>query len=281
VVIEVIPSGAALGCEIRGVDLAAILDDATFAAVHAAWLEHLVILFRGQTVGPAGLADFGRRFGELDQVPSWSDFHPPGAPDILIISNIEEDGRPVGVLGAGEAEWHTDMSYLDEPPTASVLRAVEVPDEGGDTSFLDMHAALAGLPDELRAAIEGRAINHASSHDSTGGLRPGAEAVSDVAEAPGARHPAIRTHPESGRCALYLGRRSNAWVVGLPVGESEALLDRLWSHCCRDAYAWRHRWRPGDVLAWDNRCTMHKRDAFDPSARRLMHRAQIKGERPV
>ena len=249
--------------------------------MRAAWRDHLVLLFRGQRLEARHLSAFGRRFGELDTVPAWADAHPDGEPELLVISNIERDGRPIGVLGSGEAEWHSDMSYLDQPPTASVLYGVEVPDAGGDTGFLNMYAALDGLPGDLRRAIEGRRLNHASSHDSTGNLRPGAAPVSDVSDAPGARHPIVRGHPESGRQALYLGRRSNAHVVGMTVADSERLLDDLWAHATSEAYAWTQKWRAGDVVMWDNRCTMHRRSAFDAKARRIMYRTQIKGDRPV
>ena len=278
---EIIPTGHALGAEIRGVDLAGDLDDARFSAIRAAWREHLVLLFRGQTLEARALAALARRFGELDRVPGWDDAHPPGEPDLLVISNVERDGKPIGVLGSGEAEWHTDMSYIECPPTASLLYALEVPDSGGDTGFLNMYAALDELPGELRAAIDGRVLNHASSYDSTGSLRPGATPVSDPGQAPGARHPLVRNHPEAERQALYLGRRNNAYVVGLSVADSEALLDALWAHATRADHAWAQKWRPGDVLMWDNRCTMHRRAAFDPGARRIMYRAQIKGDVPV
>ncbi len=279
--IETIPTGHALGAEIRGVDLAGNLDDASFGAIRAAWHEHLVLLFRGQNLEARDLAALARRFGELDRVPGWDDAHPPGEPDLLVISNVEQDGRPIGVLGSDEAEWHTDMSYIEHPPAASVLYALEVPDSGGDTGFLNMYAALDELPGELRAAIDGRMLNHDSSYDSTGSLRPGATPVSDPGQAPGARHPMVRNHPEAARQALYLGRRNNAYVVGLSVADSEALLDALWAHATRADYAWAQEWRPGDVLLWDNRCTMHRRTAFDAGARRIMYRAQIKGEKPV
>ena len=278
---EIIPTGYALGAEIRGVDLAGDLDDAGFSAIRAAWHEHLVLLFRGQTLEAPALAAFARRFGELDRVPGWDDAHPPGEPDLLVVSNVEHDGKPIGVLGSGEAEWHSDMSYLERPPTASVLYGIEVPERGGDTGFLSMYAALETLPGVLREAIVGRVLNHDSSYDSTGSLRPGAAPLSDVSRAPGARHPMVRSHPEAGRQALYLGRRGNAYVIGLKVADSEVLLDELWAHATREEHTWAQRWRPGDVVMWDNRCTMHRRSAFDPGARRIMYRAQIKGAKPV
>lgn len=279
--IEIIPTGAALGAEVRGVNLAAPVDDATHGAIMRAWQDHLVLLFRGQSLSPRQLASFSTRFGVLDMVPAWRAFHAEDVDEVLVISNVRKDGQPIGVLGYGESEWHTDMSYQTEPPRASILHALEVPPEGGDTSFINMYLALENVPADLRAALEGRALNHDSSYDSSGNLRPGAPAVTDVRAAPGARHPLIRLHPETRRPALFLGRRLNAYIVGCPVEESERLLDRIWSHVCQPAYAWTHHWKRGDVLLWDNRCTMHRREPFDPSARRVMHRTQIKGETPI
>jgi taurine dioxygenase len=243
--VDVSPFDGALGAEVGGVDLSIDLDGAIVRHIRAAWRDHLVLLFRGQDLQARHLSAFGRRFGDLDSVPAW------------------------------------DGAYLETPPTASVLYGVEVPDAGGDTGFLNMYTALDELPGDLRQAIEGRSLNHASSYDSTGKLRPGAKPVGDVSEAPGAHHPIIRKHPESGREALYLGRRNNAHVVGKTVADSDSLLNALWVHATRDRYAWTQKWRPGDVLMWDNRCTMHRRSAFDAKARRIMYRAQIKGDKPV
>ncbi|MHB1217522.1 MAG: TauD/TfdA dioxygenase family protein [Alphaproteobacteria bacterium] len=279
--IEIKPTDAALGAEVSGIDLSHELKAAAWAAIRNAWHRHLVLLFRGQSLAPGKLAEFSKHFGMLDVVPAWRDFHPEGTPEVLVISNVQESGKAIGVLGYGEAEWHTDMSYMAEPPRASVLHALEVPPSGGNTSFLNMYKVYEELPADLRRAVEGREVNHDSSYDSTGSLRPGAPQVTDVRQAPGARHPLVRRHPDSGRAALYLGRRLNAYVLGLPVEESEALLDRLWAHVLQPKYVWEHRWRVGDVLIWDNRCTMHRREPFDAATRRVMHRTQIKGERPI
>ncbi len=271
----------ALGAEILGIDLAQPLDATTVAAIRAAWLENQVLVFRDQRLTDADLVRFSRHFGDLDTVPGWEPFSPDGHPEVLIISNVQEDGTAIGVLGDGEAAWHTDMSYLDLPPPASALYSLEIPPSGGDTSFMSMYAALDEMPADLRAAIDGRVLNHDSSHDSAGNLRSNHTAFGDVSEAPGARHPIIRAHPETGRPALFLGRRLHAWVVGMPVEGSDALLDRLWAHCDRDAFTYRHTWRVGDLLMWDNRCTMHKRDPFYAGARRVMHRTQLRGGETV
>lgn len=282
--IEVIPTGAALGAEVRGLDLTQPLSPETFDAIQQAWYDHTVLLFRGQKLSDDDLINFSRHFGELDIAPA-SGTDMAGAqeksrPEIWIISNVVENGKPIGALGDKEAEWHTDMSYVDEPPMASVLHSLEIPAKGGDTSFANMYKALETLPAELRREIEGRMCNHDSSTTSVGELRAGAGAVLDVRAAPGAKHPMIRTHPATGGKALYLGRRLNAYIPSLDLEASEKLLDALWAHCMRPEFAWTHRWRVGDLLIWDNRAAIHRRDSFNGAERRVMHRTQIKGDRP-
>lgn len=282
--IEIIPSGRALGAEARGVDLSKPLSAEDFTAIQQAWYDHIVLLFRGQKLSDDDLIRFSKHFGELDIAPAsatdMAGSQEKSRPEIWIISNVVENGKPIGALGDKEAEWHTDMSYVAEPPMASVLYSLEIPSKGGDTSFANMYKALEDLPADLRAAIEGRNCNHDSSTTSVGELRAGAAAVLDVREAPGAMHPVIRTHPATGGKALYLGRRLNGWLEGYSVEESEKLLDRLWAHCAKPEFSWTHQWAVGDLLIWDNRCATHRRDSFDGRERRVMHRTQIKGDAP-
>lgn len=279
--IEVTKLTDRLGAEISGLDLRAPMDGETVAAVRNAWLDNLVLRFRGQNLSDAELIAFSEQFGELDRVPTWDQYHAKGHPEVLVVSNVTEGGQAIGVLGDGEASWHTDMSYISKPPTASVLHAHEIPETGGDTSYLNMYAVLDALPRELLEEIDGHQLNHDETHDSGGNLRPGKERTTDVSAMPGARHPMIRLHPETGQKALFLGRRLHAHIVGMTVSDSEALLDQLWKICARDEFIFRHEWQLGDVLMWDNRCTMHRREAFDPRARRIMHRTEIIGEVPV
>jgi taurine dioxygenase len=277
--VEVHPVSDAIGAELRGVDLGA-LDDKTFEAVHQAWMDHCVLLFRDQKIEASDLVDFSRRFGDLDIAPPNENGQVgvDGMPEVLVLSNVvDEDGKAIGALGNAEAQWHSDMNYIDEPPKGSVLLSVEVPDSGGNTGFSNMYAAYEDLSEEMKARIADLSIKHDSSTNSGGYLRYGAEPVTDVVTCPGAIHAIVCVHPETGRKALYLGRRRSAYVMGLPLEESEALLDDLWAHATQAKYAWHHRWRKGDVLMWDNRCTMHRRDSFDNAARRVMHRTQIKG----
>lgn len=277
------PVSDAIGAEVLDVDLSAV-DDALFEQIHAAWMDHGVLLFRDQkNMSDDALVAFSRRVGTLDQAPPNENGKRfvEGYPEILVISNVIENGVALGSLGAGESVWHTDMNYIEEPPTASLLWGLEVPESGGNTGFLNMYKALEDLPDDLLKRIEGKSIKHDNSTNSAGYLREGAVEVTDVTTCPGAVHPIIRTHPVTGRKALYLGRRRNSYVVGLPPDESEQLLDALWAHTAQEKYFWHHEWRVGDVLMWDNRCTMHRRDPFDPQSRRIMHRTQIKGTKPV
>ncbi len=276
--IDVLPVGAALGAEVRGVDLKN-LDASQFAALLRAWHDHQVILVRGQTLTDQDLITFSRRFGDLDWAPVQETGRRfvEGLPEIYIVSNVTVNGQPIGSLGAGEAVWHTDMSYLDVPPMASMLYALEVPPAGGNTSFCSMYAVYEALPDELKHQTATLKIKHDGTYNSGGYLRQGVTATDDPRTSPGAVHPLVCTHPDTGRRMLYLGRRRNAYLMGLDLADSEALLDELWDFVARREFAWEHVWRAGDLVLWDNRCTMHRRDPFDASARRIMHRTQIKG----
>jgi taurine dioxygenase len=277
--LTVIPTGAALGAEISGVDLRT-LDDDGFAAIHRAWLDHLVLLFRDQRLGDDDLIAFSRRFGELDWAPVQETGRRfvDGRPELYVVSNVVENGIAIGSLGAGEAVWHTDMSYLADPPKASMLYALEIPPSGGDTGFANMYAAYESLPDDLKRRAAGLRVKHDGTYNSGGYLRAGVTATDDPRAAPGMLHPLVCTHPETGRRCLYLGRRRNAYIEGLPLEQSETLLDEIWRYASRAEITWYNRWRVGDLVLWDNRCTMHRRDPFDPGSRRIMHRTQIKGE---
>jgi taurine dioxygenase len=267
---------------VRGIDLSRDVDDTVAKTIYRTWLQHCVLLFRDQELTHADQVAFSRRFGDLDIAPvdEYGRKYVDGHPELLVISNVVEDGRPIGSLGAGEANWHTDMSYNEEPPRGSALYAVEVPRSGGNTGFLNMYKAYETLPEHLRERVAGLKIKHDASYNSVGLLREGLEETSDVVSCPGAVHPIVRTHPEARRKALFLGRRRNAYIMDLPVEESEALLDELWEHVTQRKFCWHHEWRVGDLLIWDNRCAMHRRDAFDSGSRRLMYRTQIKGDRP-
>jgi len=281
--IRVLPFETALGAELRGLDVSRPLTPAALNALLDAWQRHLVLLLRGQSLDDDQLLAFSRRLGELDP-PGPNPYGEPflaDYPEINVISNVVEGGRPIGNLGDGEAVWHADMTYVEVPPKAAVLYALEVPPTGGDTYFANMFAAYEALPEDLKRAADGKVAIHDAAHNSAGMLRRGYAEVADVRDTPGAYHPLVRTDPATGRRALFLGRRPHAYVVGLEVAESDALLDALWAHVADPRFAMRHEWRAGDMLMWLNLCVLHRRDAFDPGVRRVMHRTQIKGDAPI
>ena len=288
--ISVRPLSPALGADISGVDLARA-DDAVHAQIERAWNRYSVLRFRDQDLSDGDLMKFSARFGKLDRVPIRSKdvlmpddpatgVAPEGRGWVTVISNVKVNGKAIGGLGSYESVWHTDMSYNPEPPMASALYALEVPASGGDTGFASMYLAYEQLSGAMRQRIEGLACIHDASRNSAGELRQGYEEIDDPRQTVGARHPLVRTHPVTGRKALFLGRRRNAYVVGLSLGESEAVLDELWAHAAQPAFCWTQTWKPHDLVIWDNRCVMHRRDAFDGEARRVMHRTQICGDKP-
>jgi taurine dioxygenase len=281
--IEIIPLNAPLGAEIRGLDLARPLANEVVQMIDAAWQQYLVLLIREQTISEAQLIDFSRHFGELDPPgpnPYGEPFHKE-FPEINIISNIVADGKPTGNLGAGEAVWHADMTYIDVPPKAAILYALEIPENAGNTYFANMFAAYEALPEELKQAIDGKSAIHDASLNSAGLRRKGYTEITDVRQTPGSHHPLVRTEPQTGRKALFLGRRRNSYIVGMDVAASEALLDMLWAHAGNMRFAMCHEWRAGDVLMWQNLAVLHRRDAFDADSRRRLHRTQLKGEQRI
>lgn len=277
--IKISPITDAVGAEISGCNLSRLAKP-EFEDIQRAWHHYSALLFRGQHLDHDELIAFSNRFGDLDEAPVNENGKKfvDGYPHIYVVSNIPgPDGLPIGSLGSGEAVWHTDMSYLPVPPDASLLYSVEVPPAGGDTWISSMIAACAALPERLRKAVANRSIKHDGTYNSGGYLRAGMQDSNDPLKSYGTPHPIICIHPPSRRETLYLGRRRNAHVTGLPLAESESLLDELWAHASQPEFSFAHRWRVGDVLMWDNRTTMHRRGPFDPASRRLMYRTQIKG----
>jgi taurine dioxygenase len=276
---------APLGAEIDGIDVSKPLPQADIGTIEAAWRERLVVVFHGQNLSDPQLIAFSKNFGELDP-PGPNPYGEPfnkAHPELNIISNVVENGKPIGNLGDGEAVWHADMTYVDLPPKAAILHALEVPppEAGGNTYFANMFEAYETLPVDMKMAADGKIAVHDASRNSAGMLRKGYKEITDVRKTPGAHHPLVRTDPNSGRKALFLGRRPNAYVLGLEVVESEALLDSLWSHATQLRFVMCHEWKVGDVLMWNNLSVLHRRDPFDPKTRRVMHRSQIKGNERI
>jgi taurine dioxygenase len=270
---------------VTGIDVAKAVSQVDIDDIEAAWRERLVVVFHGQTLSDPELIAFSKNFGELDP-PGPNPYGEPfnkEHPELNVISNVKENGKPIGNLGDGEAVWHADMTYVDVPPKAALLHALEVPpaEAGGNTYFANMFAAYEALPAELKKAAAGRIAVHDASRNSAGMLRKGYTEVVDVRQTVGAHHPLVRTDPKIGRRALFLGRRPKAYVLGLTVLESEALLDALWDHATQPRFAMCHQWQVGDLLMWNNLAVLHRRDPFDPKTRRVMHRSQIRGNERI
>jgi taurine dioxygenase len=273
--IAVRPLSAAIGAEIIGVDLREPLDDATFAQILSAWHKHLVILLRNQKLTEEDQVRFAERFGPPARIHTkqFMQKHPA----VMLISNIHEDGKPIGALPDGEMHFHTDQCHQERPAMASMLYAIEIPSKGGNTLFANAYTAYETLPAELKRRIDGRKAVNAYDYDSAATMRGG-----DVsADAPSYAHPVVRTHPATGRKALYVNRLMTRRIEGLPQQESEELLNRLFDHQERPEFIYEHVWRPGDIVMWDNRCTLHARTDFSADERRLLRRVTILGERPV
>ena len=270
--------GQSFVAEVMDVNLGRI-SDSEFRVLYKAWLEFGVLRIRGQSLNDGELQRFSNRFGPLEEIPygkiSEEEKQKIKNRYVTVISNIEVDGKPIGGLGNKEATWHSDMTYIEDPPPASILMSLEVPELGGDTHFSDQKAAYLSLPNELVSRIENLSIKHNAAHTSVGDLRRGFDPIKDPREAPGAIHPIVRTHDETQEKVLYLGRRELAYVVGFALEESEQLLNEVWRYAAMSENVWTQQWEIGDVIIWDNRRVLHRRDGFDQSQRRLMKRCQV------
>ena len=292
---EVIPSGRILGAEVRGVDLSRALETAERAAILDAWHAHLVLLFRDQRLSDEDLLRLAEVFGGAQVAGSRGYYVKAGYgtksgriskhPGISIVSNLDENGNPVTVhsgTGSLPLTYHTDNSYVETPPKGSLLYGLQTPVEGGgDTSFVNQYEAFDTLPERLRTQIEGLHIKHDTSRNTAGSVRPTAALPATYDDVVGPVHPIVRVHPDTGRKALYLGRRyaaPSSHIVEMPNEEGEVLLDELWAHATDDRLSWTQHWRPNDLLMWDNRCTMHARSAIDSTQPRELHRTLIAGE---
>ena len=273
---------APLGAEIVGLDLARPLDDAAFAAVRQAFLDSEgVLVLRDQRITPEQHIAFSRRFGPL-MIHVLRQFLLPGHPEILLVSNVIENGKPVGLGDAGRY-WHSDLSYVAEPSLGSLLHAQEIPPEGGDTSFVNMYAVYETLPDDIKRRIAGKRAVHSyrNSYDRMEGttFRPKLT-EEQKAEVQEVSHPVVRTHPETGRKALFVNEGFTSRILDMPEDESRALLAHLFRHSTDPRFAYRHRWQPHDMVFWDNRCTIHLAHGCPPGLRRHMHRTTVKGDAP-
>lgn len=275
---------APLGAEIVGLDLSRPFDDAAFAKVREAFLaSDGVLVLRNQRIAPEQHIAFSRRFGPL-MIHVLKQYLLPGHPEILIVSNVIENGKPVGLGDAGHY-WHSDLSYVTQPSLGSLLHALELPAEGGDTSFSNMYAAYDALPDDIKRRIAGRRAVHAYGNiydrltqEGSGWRPPLTEA--QRAEVKEVDHPIVRIHPETGRKALFVNEGFTVRILDMPAAESRALLDLLFAHSTEDRFRYRHRWRDHDLVFWDNRCVIHLAHGCPPEMRRHMHRTTVQGDVP-
>lgn len=273
---------APLGAEVLGLDLAAPLQPASFRKLHQAHLNHHVLVFRDMAITPQQQIDFSRRFGPL-QIHVLHQFHLAGHPEILIVSNIKENGQPIGLGDAGHY-WHSDLSYKETPSLGSMLHAQELPDEGGDTLFADMHLAWDTLPAELRHTVAGLTAEHSylAKYEALRARNPWRPKLSEaqLSQVVPAVHPVVRTHPETGRKALFVSEHFTTRLVGVPEDESRALLAELFAHSIKPEHVYRHRWQSRDMVFWDNRSVMHLAAGCPDHLRRKLYRTTIEGDTP-
>lgn len=276
------PLAAPLGAEVLGLDLARDLPAETFSRIHRAHLDHHVLVFRDLRITPQQQIDFSRRFGPL-QIHVLHQFQLPGHPEILVVSNIKDNGKPIGLGDAGHY-WHSDLSYVDKPSLGSMLHAQELPAEGGDTLFANMHLAWDTLPAALRHAVHELRAEHSylAKYEELRARNPWRPALTaeQVASVKPQQHPVVRTHPETGRKALFVSEHFTTRIVGVPEDESRELLAALFAHSVRPEHLLRHRWQPHDLVFWDNRSVMHLAAGCPDHLRRRMHRTTIEGDTP-
>jgi len=279
---EVRPFDAPVGAEIVGLDISKPINDTDFARIHRAHLDHHVLVFRNQQITPQQHIDFSRRFGPLE-IHVLHQFQLKNHPEILIVSNIKENGEPIGLGDAG-VYWHSDISYKPKPSLGSLLHAQELPSEGGDTLFADQHAAWVALPSDLKQRVRHLKAEHSylAKYEELRERSPWRPKLSDeqVARVLPVVQPVVRTHPETGRLGLFVSEHFTTRIVGLPEAESRALLDELFTHATRPELQYRHRWQPHDMVFWDNRSVLHLAAGCPDHLRRRLHRTTIEGDRP-
>ncbi|MGE0743899.1 MAG: TauD/TfdA dioxygenase family protein [Rhodospirillales bacterium] len=278
--IEVVPLSPAIGAEIRGVDLTKPIDAATKRAVYQAWLDNVIVLFRGQNLAEMDQIRFTEIFGTPGIRPRPKEFRAESDdlhPATMLISNIRENGKPIGSLPDGEMMFHHDMMHIDTPDKATLLYAIEVPSVGGNTMFANMYKAYETLPQRLKDKLAGRrAYVHYHYGSTQRGDGKGTPAFGK------SEHPVVWTHPETGRKAVYMNRLMTHHIIDMDPAESEALIAAVCDHCENRAFVYEHRWRPGDLVMWDNRCSTHARTDFPETERRLLRRTTVQGQdRPV
>ena len=283
--LTVTPRGAALGAEVRGIDMRAPLDAQTQEELLAAWSDHLVLIFPDQKITDTEHVDFTRFLGE-PEIFHQAIIKSKSVREIFRVSNVDEDNQLMPASNPTVRQlslaqfWHTDSSYMPMPCVGALLHGVEVSRSGGETQFTNMYEVLAALPAALRARIEGRKARHNFEHMHTlQTLRPLTDA--ERAAMPPVWHPMVRVHPVTGRESLYISPIYNDEIEGMTGVEARALIAELAAFAGRPEFVYSHSWETDDVVMWDNRCTLHQVTSYDPAERRVMHRTTIVGTLPV
>jgi taurine dioxygenase len=273
--LDIAPLSKHIGAEIRGLDLREKLDAETIGRIHQAWLDHSVLLFRGQKLEQEDLLRVTEYFGSIGPLGRPPKFFPKGysrlLPNIMMISNIRENGETIGALPDGEMHFHHDMIHHEIPHNGTLLYSLEIPSYGGDTLFASGYAAYDTLDPAIKAKLEGRRAYH---HYDYGSMQRGKAGIGATAAA---SHPVFRTHEETGRKAIYVNRLMTVGIEGMSQEESDPLLEALFDHSEKPEFIYRHVWKVGDLLIWDNRCSTHARDDFPSDQRRLMLRTTVQG----
>ncbi|MFM0608933.1 TauD/TfdA family dioxygenase [Paraburkholderia sediminicola] len=280
--IEIRAFDGPVGAEVLGLDLSHPLGQDDFARIHRAHLDHHVLVFRDQRITPDQQIAFSRRFGPL-QIHVLHQFQLPDYPEVLVVSNIVENGQPIGLGDAGYY-WHSDLSYKEKPSLGSLLHAQELPSEGGDTLFANMHLAWETLPAHLRSAVQERSAEHTylakyAELQKRSPWRPNLSAE-QIAQVKPVVQPIVRTHPETGRRALFVSEHFTTRVIGLPEDESKSLLEEIFAHSVRHEHLYRHQWAEHDMVFWDNRSLMHLAAGTPDHLRRKLYRTTIEGDVP-
>jgi taurine dioxygenase len=273
--IEIVPLSPHVGAEIRGLDLSREVDAATQAALYAAWLKHLVLVFRGQRLTVEDQHRFTLMFGEIQPPRSRPSERNRDNP-LLYIGNVKVEGER-NELPEGDMQFHADQCYYEAIAKGAVLYGLEIPSRGGNTLFASTHAAYESLSPDLRAQADRLRVLFLYDYEKNANHK----APTDWADAPHHVHPAVVVHPETGRRALLVNRLMADSIVGLPRAESDALLERLCAAAERPEHIYEHEWRIGDLVIWDNRATQHARTDFDPAERRLLRRMALRGAPPI
>ncbi|MDA0656391.1 MAG: TauD/TfdA family dioxygenase [Proteobacteria bacterium] len=293
--IEVTPTGAALGADVTGIDLSAPLSDEILARLTEIWAQYLVLRFPGQDVADEKLIAFSEHFGGPQSggarkrrlAMGFGEHSKNNSTDMRVnyVTNLDPEGNPSATPrgnGAYELRWHSDNTYVEVPPTATLLWGQKIPIDGsGQTLFCNQILAYEELPGDLKAAIEGKHMMHDGSRNTANKVQMGLTAPKTQEEIEGPVHPIVRIHPPTGKRALFLGRRwdfPSTYIIEMPGDEGEALMDRLWAHATQEKYVWVQDWTSGDLVMWDNRAVMHRREAVNPASPRVMHRTLIKGD---